>query len=263
MRIAKKVSLLAFAIIAGTSALGELIDEPKPIQGSWKQVSAKRGGRTLGDGEPKLEIHDATYTETQEQVIKCKLSLKETDGLLTVDREYEGVGRAKPDLGVFDLSGRRLRICFGAVRSSKVESTPKSNTMMFTWERQGDAPADSTPLARRLDGDWSLVGTVADGAELKTPPGMKIVMSIAGGVASEKTRTSQSGTIEFQAGTNKIDFMPASKRNGKRALMEYDPEKKRLTICQASIASPYPLNFETKSGSSNTLLVFEKEVTAP
>jgi uncharacterized protein (TIGR03067 family) len=261
LRAAFMGMLVVWLLPSGMKAYGGPIDDVDAIQGTWKQIGSERGGIKLRPEIYSLEIQGNSYSASRTQVRTCKLSLDESGEICSVDRVYDGRGSGGHDRGVLDLSGRRLRICFdasGKGRPAKVESTAGSNTLLFTWERQGALPPTTGPMEKRLDGDWMLVGTVSDGVDLPMPPSMRIAMSVASGKASELESTVIAGKIAVQSGSKRIDFIPSNKKNVIRALVDFDPIGPKLKVCEASIGSDYPTGFETKSGTAWTLRIFEK-----
>ena len=64
------------------------------------------------------------------------------------------------------------------------------------------------PMARRLDGEWVLVGTTSDGAEITMPTSIRVSMTVNDGLATEVEARRFTGTLVLQPGSSRVNFDP-------------------------------------------------------
>ena len=181
----------ACLIFAGFGASADPIRDVGAIQGTWRQVSGKDSRGATKSGFQGLVIDGDRYAilpEKREQ--ESIIAAREVGGVFEIDRSSDlgtpsGAKRVVLlDRGIFKLDGNRLRLCFSGSRDlprpSRIESTPENKAALLTLERIGPVPAEERPLARRLDGEWHLVGTKFGGVDGPLPKPAEFKVRIDG-----------------------------------------------------------------------------------
>ncbi|HMC89453.1 MAG TPA: TIGR03067 domain-containing protein [Gemmataceae bacterium] len=141
----RKVPLvLAIMLLASASKEDETRKDLEKIQGDWAEVSYVVDGVKVPDDEAQAlfrSIKDDKYTIFQfKKVIgKGTFKLDATKKPRTIDAETTVGGRKLTLLGIYELDGDTLKICFappGKPRPTNFTSKKGSEHRLSVWERE-------------------------------------------------------------------------------------------------------------------------------
>lgn len=255
---------------AGKTTGGKKGDEHAQFQGTWKVVSAEKGGEKL----PEEILKDVQLVVSGDK-IKLTILGEEKEGTFKIDptkkpKTIDLTAEGKTIKGIYKLSKDSLIVSASEPdqeRPKEFEAGAGSQTIRIVFKRAqaekkpgGDAPKGKTKTKTgkaKLDGSWTVVAAVFGGENLPD----EIVKTIKVTMADGKVTMEMMG--ETKEGTYKADLSktPATldvAMDGKQmrgiCLLKGDT----LKVCMADGGEGRPSEFKSEAGSQTVLMTMKR-----
>ena len=261
------LSLLAIGSM--TTSAGHAMTGIEELQGNWMLTSAMARGKPL-DLNREMEIKDnRCLVTTISQLREERFTIDAKSLPAKIDRVYKpGPEDEWRFPGVFEVKETSLIICEPirptrdlAQRPKSLESKPGSDVYRMEYRRISEAPAAGSSIAKLLEGLWELVKTLSNGKEPLSPVSIIAIREFKDGVIKVQAKSIEEYKLTLVAGSQRVDLLRMGDKHVFRALLEYDPAKKELTLAQTRKLdlNTYPADFSSTEANSTLVEVYKKQ----
>jgi uncharacterized protein (TIGR03067 family) len=257
------------------------------LQGTWRVIKLEADGKSM----PQATYRDTAIIIKGRNFTTVSMGAK-YKGTVDVHEETRprsfdllfsaGPPKGERNLGIYTLDADRWVICLathGTTRPKSFATSPNSGFALETLERdrtpkkpsprpttKAAAPAAGTPApkagpASEIDGEWSLVSAVFNGAPFDKKMIHWVKRMTRGGVttvtAGPQTMLRASFELKTGATPREIDYVNLEGADrGKAQAGIYELKDGVLSICVASPGKPRPKELASAKGDGRSLTIW-------